>query len=508
MRKRILLIVVGLLLLLVGGAAIFGWLAVRQITPERLVHEIEASRNCRAKIDGCRLTLFSMPARLELTGVTLVPRDAEADNATPVAGRPEIELHATYFRFGTGTLEVDLLDLVFRRRLTVRQFVVRNADVKCDLLPGGDNTLKQLFDSPKIVGGKPMAPPLIVAPAAVAAATTKTITEAAEAAVKKPGEADAESAAPSRAFNLREFAIPSTIEKIALENARLRFRNRKSRAVTEFNGCSVSLTDIAVDPANLAASNRATLDLRTKLFVDGRDKKTKEPFRYSELDIRIQGRITPFEPGGNLNPEMVLDATLGQGSMVQRLPVLQKLQKTIDRAQQAGLKLEDLDARAALEQDAKFKLHLHDNRMNLTEQTDLLFTDYTLSLQPASYIDASEETHEFRATWSASQKISDQALQGADKFLTSLGPDAAKSLRTMFITPLVKDGRVALDFMSSGDLDEPKLKVDNLFDWKDQLKETKKNFLDSIQGAFSGKKPGSAEPEKDSEKKEGREEKR
>jgi hypothetical protein len=506
MKKRVLLIAAGLLLLLAGGGAILGWLAVRQITPERLVREIEASRNCRAKIDACQLELFSSPAKLELTGVTLVPRDTEADQATPLGTRPAIELHTTYFRFGSGTLEVDLVDLVFRRRLTVRQFVVRNADVKCDLLPNGDNTLKQLFDSPKVIGGKPAAPPLIVAPAAVAAATTNTVTDAAQAAVKKPTDGDDEAATSSRAFNVRDFAIPSTIQRIALEDSRLRFRNRKSRAVTEFNGCSVSLTDIAVDPRNLAASNRATLDLRTRLFVDGREKKSKEMFRYTELVIRIQGRITPFEPGGSLNPDMVLEATLGQGSMVQRLPVLQKLQKSIDRAQQAGLKLEDLDARATLERDATFNLHLHDNRMDLTQNTDLLFTDYTLSLQPGSFIDASEETHEFRAMWSASQRISDQALNRANEFLASLGPDAAKELRRLFITPMVKDGRVALTFISSGDLDEPKVKVNNpIGDWKDQLKEAKKSLLEGVQGAFSGTEPDNPRREKDPDRKKTRE---
>ena len=492
MKKRLFLWLILLVVCLGIGAVVLGWLAVKEITPERLVREIEASRNCRAVIDGCRLSLFSSPARLDLTGVTLVPRDAEADNATPYATRPPIELHATYFRFGSATLEADLLDLVFKRRLTVRQFVIRNADVKCDLLPGGENTLKQLFDSPAIVGGKTMRPPLVAVPVAAAAAAAQTVTDAAREAVeKKPPPDDASESAveadnPGRRFNVRDFAIPSTIKRVAIENSRLRFRNRKSRGVIEFNNCTASLTDIAVDPAHLDTTNRATLDVQTTIFVDGRVKKTRDMFRYAALSVGVHGAITPFDPSGNLNPDMGVAAKLDEGSTVQGLPVLQKLQKKVDKAQEAGLRLPDLAARAELQRETTFNLQLHDNRMHLTEPVALAFADYSLSLDRGSFIDASEECHQFRATWTASESISSRALAEADQFLAGLGPEIGTLLRKALVTPLVKDDRIALAFASSGTLDDPKVEIENpLGDLKNQLKETRKNLLDSIQGAFS-----------------------
>ncbi|MGI8602639.1 MAG: hypothetical protein ACR2OZ_06520 [Verrucomicrobiales bacterium] len=480
MRKRLLLFAALALLLFVAAVAVFGWLAVKEITPERLVREIEASRNCRARIDGCKLALFASPARLDVTGVTLVPRDTEADNATAVATRPPIELHATYFRFASATIEADLFDLIFRRRLTVRQFVVRNADVKCDLLPGGENTLKILFDSPGIVGGKPMRAPLVAAPIAAAAAAAQTVTDAAASAAENGEETKSK-----RAFNVRDFGIPSTVERVALENSRLRFRNRKSRAVTEFNGCNVSLTDIAINPSDLTAANRATLAISTKLFLDGRDKKTKENFRYADLIVEVRGEITPFELGGNLNPDMALDAVLRRDSAVERLPVLQKLQKSVSKAQRAGLQLNDLAVRTTLLKDATLKLKLHDNRMELTHDVELPFQDYALALQAGSFIDAGEETHDFRATWTASQAMSDQALRGADEFLSTLGQDAAKELRAMFISPMVKNGLISLAFVSQGDLDDPKVTVENpITDFKDRLKAAGEGLLEGIQGAF------------------------
>lgn len=489
MKKRLLFL---LLLLLLGGAgalALLGWMAVRQITPERLVREIEADRNCRAEVQSCRLSLWCSPARLEIGGVTLVPRDAFADRGVPLAQRPPIELHATYLKIHQGVVEVDLLDLLLRRRLTVRELVARAVDMKCDLLPGGDNTLKELFARPREVSDDPGLP-LVAAPAAVAVGAAKVLSESAEEAVE-PDDQPEPPQARTR-FNARQFALPSTIQRVALENSRLRFRNRKTRGVIELAECTASLTDIAIDPQDLARSNRATFQLDTRLYVDARVKKSREMFRHADLGIRVSSRITPFTPAGELNPDMLIEARLLAGSMLQDLPVFEKIEKAVAKAARAGLVLPDLSTRAELLANADFHLSLHDNRTVLTRRSVLPFTDYSLALAPGSFLDAGEATHQLEGRLTFSPSASSQALAGADQFLGRLGESLASQLRSLLVDPLVEDGLIQVSFTSSGELSDPEVKIQNpITDLADQLKSAGDSLLEGVEKAL--RREGAAE---------------
>jgi hypothetical protein len=63
----------------------------------------------------------------------------------------------------------------------------------------------------------------------------------------------------------------------------------------------------------------------------------------------MTGKVTPFDAAtGNLNPDLTFDTLLEKDSVIQSLPVMQKLQKNLDKAKQAGLKMKSLTAPQAL----------------------------------------------------------------------------------------------------------------------------------------------------------------
>jgi hypothetical protein len=483
--KRVVWFGVLPLAVLGGMVWLLGWLALRQVTPDNVVLQLESVFNCRARMDACSMRLF--PPHLKLVGVQLSPRDEAADNATPPATRQPVVLHATYLRVREATVSLDFWPLLLRRELSVRRFLVSGADVKFDLLPGGENTLRTLFSRPATVKGRANPALIAVAPVAVAIEVTKPSAAPESGKKVEPASFGDE---PTRVINAREFPAVSALGRMALEDSRIRLRNRKSRAVTELNGCTLTVSDLAIDPTRLDVANRATVALETRLFVDGK----KVAIRYADLDIAAKGKATPFDPAtGNLDPELAFDFALKKGSMVQALPVLQKLQKNIDRAQQAGLKMKDLTTEARLEHDTTLKLHLEANRLNLVEPAVLDFPDYSLHLEAKSFLDAGTETHEFRASLVASQAVSDAALAGADAFLAKLGEEAAVELRKLFITPMVKNGRITVAFVSTGDLDDPKVRADLPFQGiKDQLEGVGRQLRDSFRGKSEPKEKRSS----------------
>lgn len=465
----------GLAVVLAGAAlGLSLWLALKQLTPDNIILQLESAYNCRAKLDACTVSLFSSPAKIELYGVQLSPRDTEADNATLPSTRSPAVMRATYLKMGRAVLEADLAALVWKRELKVKQFVIERADVKCDLLSGGENTLRTLFATPEVVKGRPNPALLALAPVAAAAHIATQGGKAAEPPA--PSEFNDE---PRRVFHASELKIPSSLERVALVDSRLRFRNRKSRSVIELSGCTLELSDLAVDPANLAAANHATLSLKTKLLLDSRKK---ENLRYADLGAAIEGKIIPFDPAtGFLNPDFTFDMTLAEGSVVQSLPLMQKLQRNLDKARQAGLKMKNLAAPQALAHDTTLKFQLRSNRLTLLEDNSLDFPDYALSMQQGGYLDAGTETHEFHASLIASEAVSTAALKEADEFLSSLGDSAGEELRRFFITPLVRDGRIAMTFVTSGDTDDPKVKIDHpLQDLQDQLKDAGRDLIDRL----------------------------
>lgn len=495
--------------LFMGGLGLtlagLGWLALRQLTPENLVRRIEENHNCRADIQGCEVSLWPGPARVVLTGVQLTPRDEAADRGLPPAERPPAKVKETVVAFERGLLEVDLWPLLLQRRLLIRELSVSGGEVKADLLPNGENTLRPLWARPRVVRGQPQIASTEEKPrpaeAEEADANKKKDKDRKKQKEKKEkdrskdvADKEKQEQKASPVFNARDIKFSSRLRRVAIDDASLHFRVRKSKTVIQLDQCTLALTDISLDPQQLDTENHATLALRTRLVVNSRKR---EDLRYADIGVRMDGHVRPFDPAtGDLAPDLAFTTVFEKGSALQGLPLLEKLQKNFDKARRAGLKLGDLQKRTALDEDARLSLRLHANRFTLLHPATLTFADYSLALEEGSFIDTGTEEHLLSADFTIAADHSQAALRQAEAFLGQLSDEAAAPLRELLIEPLVHEGRLALRFRSSGELDDPKVKIDHpLQDLKDQLEETGKSLLNQLKKNILGDRSSSAKDE-------------
>lgn len=505
--KRLLLWLGLPLALIAAGLPLLAWLALRQVTPDKIVHQLEAVCNARVQLDSCSLSLFPAPARLELNGLHFHPRDPEADQATPPATRPPVKITNTYLRMRRGLVTVDLPSLLLRRELHIHSWLIEMGDIKCDILPSGENSLRQLFHPPATVRGTPNPALAVLAPvaAAVAAAATTT-TERPEAGTTESTQTDplarqpdGRTAAPGRndaatpdedsdqpdpgplpVFHVRNLGLPVRIDSLTFSDARLRLRNRKSRAVTELNQLHLDITGLAVHPDRLATTPPATVSLRSRLLIDG---GRKSPGRLADLHLRIHGSLTPFDPAnGLLQPDFEFATDIARGATLRPLQALEKIEKNLARARRAGLRIDPFPAELVLAADATLPFRLHQHELALTRPATLDFGPYALALDADSTLDVATESHQLKAAWIASQEVSDTALAGAREFLGGAGEDVARELRSLLIDPVVRNGRLHMDFTSSGELARPDVRIAHpLQDLTDQLKDAGRGLIERFQ---------------------------
>ena len=67
--------------------AIAQWMVSRMLQPEALVARLEASLNCRAEVTSASANLWSLPATVQLEGLTLVRRVPAASLRAAVDAR-------------------------------------------------------------------------------------------------------------------------------------------------------------------------------------------------------------------------------------------------------------------------------------------------------------------------------------------------------------------------------------------------------------------------------------
>jgi hypothetical protein len=482
--KRLLLFLVLPGVLLSGAIVIAGWQALRQFTPERLVRQLETTCNARVQMEGCALSLFSSPARLELTGLQFHPRDEEANRGTPIASRPPVKITHTYLRMRRALIKADLLALLLRRELRVKSVLIDMGDVKCDILPGGGNSLRALFAPPSTIAA-PSTPAMLELAAAAVAATTNAVhsgppADEAEVDPAPPNEDTSTPLSTRPVFAATQLPGIVALDSIVFADSRIRIRNRKTRAVTELNELQFNLTDVAVNPADLTTTNRGTVNMTTRIVMTGSKKK---PGPVATLGLRLNGTLTPFDrTSGQFQPDLQFTTDITTDSVLESIPALEKIEKNMARARRAGLKIEPLGSQIRLAADSRMAMHFRDGRLTLTQPATLDCGGYALTARGGSMVDAVQGTHDVHASWVASQEVSDKALAESRDFLSSVGSEAGDALRELLIDPLVRDGRLAMDFATSGALSDPDVRIAHpLQDLTDQLKDAGRGLLDRLQ---------------------------
>lgn len=321
--------------------------------------------------------------------------------------------------------------------------------------------------------------------AAAVAATTNAVhstppADEAEDASSQPNEDTSTPLSTRSVFAATQLPGIVALESIVFADSRIRIRNRKTRAVTELNELQFSLTDVAVDPADLTTTNRGTVNMTTRIVMTGSKKK---PGPVATLGLRLNGTLTPFDKtSGQFQPDIQFTTDITKDSVLESIPALEKIEKNMARARRAGLKIEPLGRQARLAADSRLTMHFRDGRLTLTQPATLDCGGYALAVSGGSMLDAVQGTHDVHASWVASQAVSDKALAGADNFLSSLGSETGNELRGILIDPLVRDRRLAMDFSTSGALSDPDVRMAHpLQDLTDQIKDAGRGLIDRLQ---------------------------
>ena len=194
----------------------------------------------------------------------------------------------------------------------------------------------------------------------------------------------------------------------------------------------------------------------------------------------LQVARDPFEPStGHLNPDMVYDLTLHQGSAIDSWPVIDQLAGSVKELKDAGVELKEILGRAELQRDTSLKLRIYDGRIGLAEALALGFAPYSLTLNEESWVRTADNSHEFKGTLTASEELTATAVDRMEEVVKDKAGDSlAEIARELLVEPLLKDGRVSLEFRSTGSLSKPKVRIENpLKDLGDILEEAGKNLF-------------------------------
>ncbi len=494
MKKRLLIAALGVFLIVAVALAVGLWLAKGQLTPDSLVRRLEAEKNCRARLDGCVASLF--PPRVTLTGLLLVPRDAEADAAKPLASRAAIaDVNDTVIRCGTADVELSLWALAMQK-LDVTNLLFKDVEVKFNIFANGDNSLKALFEKPETVAGQPN--PKAAKHADPAEKTAKK--EKKEKPAPKPATVEGDEEPEGPRFQASDLGLPASLKLAKLENARIKVRNKKTKSAFELYGLNLTLSDIAVDPGNLAKDNRASLELATHLAVDSRKV---EKLRYCDLNLTAGGKITPFDPAtGFLNPDTLVEVGILKGSLLQGLPVFDKFQSKLEPLAAVGIKLPLINGKTTTQTDARLKVNVYDNILRVTDDVPLTFEDYGLTLRAGSWLDLATENHQFTSVLTASEVHSAKALGDAKSFLTGTLGQPGEKIYQKVVDVMVRENRLSLEFLSTEDIGKPKVELQGpLAKPKELLKEALSGVLGGVLDGFLNKKD-----DKKDDKKKGKDE--
>lgn len=461
-----MLAVVGLVAVTIGAKG--------KITPEYLVGQLEEDRDCRAEIASVSVNLFSLPAKIELTGLKMVPRDAMAAAEVPLAERPPLELGHTGIECESAVLEADLLDLL-GQKLSLRELVLKNVTVNAKLKRGGNVSLRRMFRSREALkegavpgptgdgqekGGNEKVPKEAT-PKKDEKTRKKDRKESQKAEEDKEAEKDKnKNKKLQEHFNVSELPLQSELKVARIENGTVNLFVEKAGGYVRLENLNLKVSDISIDPDDLTKGNSADIELTGTLGVDSEGRN----LRYASLLLDAKGRMIPFEEAtGDFNPDISCDAALDTGSYVDSVPVLDRLGKNVDKLKKLGIEIEELAMKETLQTPATLSVGYFDNVVRFRKEAGLDFNSFRLALKEESWIDSASNRHEFFGNLLASKPLTDKVKAGVDKYIKENTNDALAELaHEVVIAPVLKDGRLSLDFKSTGDLGKPKVKVLNV----------------------------------------------
>jgi len=496
MKKTVLIVLASIVVLVLGaGFAGQAWLKGR-FEKESLIAEMEAAWNCRAHLDSTTLTLGGSPAMVELHGLKLSPRDAEAGK--PLGQRTPFPEQAALLSADRISLSMTLGDLV-SRRINVKALHISGLNVRAEVSPEGVSNLDAMFDSPEDAAkaaAAPTAPAVAVtvpaeATLAVEPGTVDSAVVAAapveqpvvkgkggSAALKKKKVKVAED--PLMASDL---GMALEVEEASVEKGTVEIVDMGSATRTRLDGVSFALKGIDVNPGDLANHNRCGFEFSGTIKVDNPVNQVQG----ANFDVTGNGMLEPFEAQtGIWNPDLNLAVMIKKGGLLGGAPLAAQMKpKDLAKLKEFGLDLGTLALGGVLQEDASTEIHAVRSKLIVKKDTRLVFPDYEISLLSASWFNSPEDSHNTRGRLVASAELTNKLLGSAQTTLSErLGESLASiAIATVTATLLDEQKRLVLPFKSKGSLSKPEVGLDTaLSGATDSLKDAGRDLLKGLLG--------------------------
>lgn len=421
--KKILItvasVIIGILIIMAGLSIYISSL----LTPEFVVKQVESTFNLRAELKELKVGLFS-GASVELRGIALGPRDSIANQGKSLGERKPMQNKTISAE--SLNLKLQLMPLL-DKQLVVERFVFEKPQVNLTMRSNGTNNLGGLFKTPRVVDGK-RNPALDKKPAAASDTNTP--------------------------FRAQDLGIAGNLERVGLNNGQLNLRLASGDRL-KFKNLDLFLTDIEVDPEDLANKNSAYLDLDTDVSVTSRRSGTE----IAQFILRSDGKIQPFDPKtGQVALNVRYDLTMRESSFMTGFAVMDQLAGRLPDLKKAGVDMSEIAKKAELIRDVEIDLEYGRGLLKILNDPTFPTRHYDLALLKGSTIKLGDSTHKFKGSVLASEGETNKAFKNLDKEIeralkgTKVDP---VELRNKALSKIVKDGRIHLDFTSVGALVNP-----------------------------------------------------
>ncbi len=450
-RRKIIAALAFLVLLVAGAAYAAQWWVNQQTTPAALVRQLEKSLNCRAEIAGAKVNLFAFPATLEVTGLRLLPRDAEMDK--PLKDRKPPKKVETLLLIPRLTSDVNLPALL-TREVRIGQLTLTGVEAATIRKKNGENTLASLIGKPPSPPPDPNAPPV---------------------AAREP-EPD------------KPFAAALTLAK--LENAKLSVRNEKKKQLIEISDLNLSLTNLSYatalpgNPPPPPAPGAPASVVESSLHLTSTDLKDQR--QQMDITIGVRSTLPPLQQASAADGT-TLDLTFKAGSYLDRIPTLEKLGVKLGKLKdQIGLDLTSFPVSGRLERDTAVKAKMTGGLLVFEEDTNFNFDTCRIKLKKGSSFNPDDQSHEFQGIFAANEKVSQEAIAGVEAYLKTKGDSLGPIIRGTVLKRLVSDkGLLTIPFTSTEDIGRPEVNLSKGFEKAiaDGLTDAAKELLkDTLKG--------------------------
>jgi hypothetical protein len=283
-------------------------------------------------------------------------------------------------------------------------------------------------------------------------------------------------------FNVSEMPMATKLKSLVLRDSIVSIKLIKSNNRIAFTDIKGSVSDLDIDPLDLIRHNSAYLELSGNLSVTG----PQGEIEYASLNLQADGKIQPFDSQtGFLNPDLITDLTVKKGSRIMSLPIASKLASMLDQLEEAGLDISVIEEILVVNEDSKLRLGLRNYILRAVEPLPVIINGSRLVIDEGAWLNTASDAHLINASFTFSEKISNSTFTRANKMLSEIvGKSVAGPVAELLFTPVTKEGRIHIPFVSSGDFNRPKVRVSvALRDLADAVKESlKKNPLSLLKG--------------------------